>query len=1038
MSDWRNDLKWIEPLGWMLLHSVWMIGAIAGVYWLIDSVLRSRSPNARYWCGSVALILSIISLPIGYWYAPPPGRHMAHVVADPGRSISGSHSQVSPQIELTRKPVIKVSPDAGPVSLEQDLAPVIPSQIRIAQQDQRNGGVRENSPFETIPATGIQFNLWTRVETTLRPFLPSVVLVWLIGVLLFSLRPALGWMGIRRLLRVGLMPVPAVVNHAVKQLSHRLKITRTVNVLQSVLVDVPCVIGALRPMILLPVNVVTGLSSDQLNAVLAHELAHVRRHDFVMNAIQSFIETLLFFHPAIWWLSSRVRQERENCCDDIAVALCGDVATYARMLMTIDQLRGQVYQPVLAASGGSLVKRIRRLIPTAKEDVRSPWPVAVALVLVLLIVNGVCSRPIARAAVIESAPATDRPSDQPTEEVRNDTPQVEPAKKQASNPGTDLSDSEVEQIKQDMIQLRELGQKYLMQASYQSMIATYTALCELPFATVDDYMWLGHAHQLARNWRGASQAYHQALDHLDAQMKATEIQLKEFEDGGKIDESILLVKGSKYPFLKRDQEQLPKQWPDLVLQIGLIELVELKDFAAAAKTLSLGLRFAPELTLPLDQLQVKAEAVAQEKQTDHRRAFQALSYIVPLETQRFLALAQEQLEQPGDAFDTWCRVRLCKMIHPMSYAGSESAHLKELASKLPQDSLKPHHLYVLKHPDREPVPPRDAKDYLNQEPENPFHATQLPRFDFTASGPAAANLVKFSDGRMMLAYATGDHYQTRIKLSRSKEDGSWEEPWEFAHNNIFNTRAPSLVVDDTGEIWMLCLSQRLTTQRFASAPYQLWLTHSRNGREWSPLRPLLLNSELTKPTLAASQYQELPQLMRLPGSRFGIVWRENFSAANSPAELTSLKALSLQKNDGTFLVSNTCATFESDGKCHLVFDDFGRGLYYTRSTDMQTWSPLRNLGLAEKNSSISNPQLLLEGEQVAMIYEQNNGSWLRRGTITEEGLNLGPATLIADHRMTLSGSRLRLDGDRILLPAGGHPYIPVLLAAKFTDLLPSP
>ena len=124
--------------------------------------------------------------------------------------------------------------------------------------------------------------------------------------------------------------------------------------------QVPSVIGAFAPVVILPINALTGLTTDQLRGLLAHELAHVRRHDYLVNAIQTIVETLLFYHPAVWWISRVIRQERENSCDDLAAQVC-DRATYAQALASMEQLR-QVPPPALAARGGALLPRIRRIL----------------------------------------------------------------------------------------------------------------------------------------------------------------------------------------------------------------------------------------------------------------------------------------------------------------------------------------------------------------------------------------------------------------------------------------------------------------------------------------------------------------------------------------------------------------------------------------------------------------------------------------------------------------------------------------------------
>src|SRR6185503_3255220 len=132
-----------------------------------------------------------------------------------------------------------------------------------------------------------------------------------------------------------------------------------------------------------------GLSPAQLDAVLAHELAHIRRHDFAVNALQTAADVLLFYHPACWWLSRRIRVEREHCCDDIAVAVCGDRLAYAAALADLEALR-QPPALALAATDGPLLRRVRRLV-TPPEPGGSPGWAALALPLavVAIVIGGV-------------------------------------------------------------------------------------------------------------------------------------------------------------------------------------------------------------------------------------------------------------------------------------------------------------------------------------------------------------------------------------------------------------------------------------------------------------------------------------------------------------------------------------------------------------------------------------------------------------------------------------------------------------------------
>jgi hypothetical protein len=130
-------------------------------------------------------------------------------------------------------------------------------------------------------------------------------------------------------------------------------------------------------------STLSGLSPWQLDAILAHELAHVRRHDYLVNLLQAAVETLLFYHPAVWWLSNEVRRERESCCDDLAVELCGDRLAYARALAELEGLRLSPPRLALAADGGALMERVRRLVGAPVRRSRRSWLVGL-LALALL------------------------------------------------------------------------------------------------------------------------------------------------------------------------------------------------------------------------------------------------------------------------------------------------------------------------------------------------------------------------------------------------------------------------------------------------------------------------------------------------------------------------------------------------------------------------------------------------------------------------------------------------------------------------------
>ena len=191
---------------------------------------------------------------------------------------------------------------------------------------------------------------------------PWLAPLWLIGVWVFALVHVAGWISVSRLRRRGVCCAPKRWQKDVVRLSARLRVTRPVALLESCLAEVPMVVGHLRPAILMPIGLLAGLPAAQIEAILLHELAHIRRHDYLVNVLQRLVETILFYHPAVWWITRVIRAERENCCDDLAVAASGDVQEYAVALASLEQNRWSSREPAVAATGGSLVKRIRRLL----------------------------------------------------------------------------------------------------------------------------------------------------------------------------------------------------------------------------------------------------------------------------------------------------------------------------------------------------------------------------------------------------------------------------------------------------------------------------------------------------------------------------------------------------------------------------------------------------------------------------------------------------------------------------------------------------
>jgi GWxTD domain-containing protein len=219
--------------------------------------------------------------------------------------------------------------------------------------------------------------------------LPWVLAAWLTGTTLLLCRLNIGLIVARRMKSIATQPPPIELQLVFHDLTRRLGIVRAVNLANSALVQVPTVIGWLRPAVLLPVGCLTGLSANQIEAIFAHELAHIRRHDYLVSVFQSVVEAVLFYHPLVWWVSKQVRREREDCCDDLAVKISGDSLAYAKALSFLEERRGSLATAALGANGGVLAMRIKRLLGY-KEPPAYSWLTATTLVAVVVAAAALC------------------------------------------------------------------------------------------------------------------------------------------------------------------------------------------------------------------------------------------------------------------------------------------------------------------------------------------------------------------------------------------------------------------------------------------------------------------------------------------------------------------------------------------------------------------------------------------------------------------------------------------------------------------------
>jgi beta-lactamase regulating signal transducer with metallopeptidase domain len=330
----------IGPATWGLIHFLWQ-GSLVALFLAVALVFQGRTSAAvRYRTACFALVL-MVTAPVvtALTYQSPDIDRM------PGSAVVSDIASIQPASNV----------ETGPVT---------------------GGGLDTLKSRFSVMATVEQLSPW-------------IFALWLLGVLALAVIHTAGWRRAQRIKKTGVQPVSAHWQEITTRLCRQMGIKRAVSFAISAIVEVPTVIGWLSPVVLIPVSAFTGLTQEQLRYLLAHEIAHVRRRDYLVNLLQVIAETLLFFHPAVWWVSKQIRTERENCCDDVAVGVCNSRLGYARALVRLEEIRCYQTGFAMRADGGSLVSRIQRLTGGNSMSIHQnkPWLAGLCLAT-LLIVGG--------------------------------------------------------------------------------------------------------------------------------------------------------------------------------------------------------------------------------------------------------------------------------------------------------------------------------------------------------------------------------------------------------------------------------------------------------------------------------------------------------------------------------------------------------------------------------------------------------------------------------------------------------------------------
>ena len=416
MIDYFLSPQFVEALGWTLLHSLWQGAGFAILLAVIFIALRSYTAQSRYIVATGLLTAFFITVAATFWMQWQNASNRIDMVAE---------QQIAPQTEAV-------------MALDTNSSTAANAEI-----------VGENAPSLQVEKETASSTHWlSAFSDYYERHLPLLVTFWLLGVLFLQLR-FLGQLAyVQRLKHYGTELFPESWTTKIEELEGKLRIQKKVNYLTSIRIESPMVIGWLKPVVLFPRHIFKSLSETEIYAVLAHELAHIRREDFVVNLMQTLLCNVFFFHPGVWWMSSRVDDEREHCCDDLAVAATGQAVSYAKTLINVSELQlNRQGNPELAVafSGkskkrdrGGFAGRIRRLFNVTNVAGTYREGFATACILFAGLFFGV----IATGHTVQSTDSTASSSLEETnisginETIRNDHPNFSPKTNGAISPKT--------------------------------------------------------------------------------------------------------------------------------------------------------------------------------------------------------------------------------------------------------------------------------------------------------------------------------------------------------------------------------------------------------------------------------------------------------------------------------------------------------------------------------------------------------------------------------------------------------------------------
>ncbi|MEM6396545.1 MAG: M56 family metallopeptidase [Bacteroidota bacterium] len=342
--------KMIDALGWTLIHALWQGALFALLLGVLLIALWKYSAQARYWVSVGMLVGFFVTVGLTFWGLASSSEASANRVAIRSSSeVSSGLAQQHTSEELAQQ---HTSDELAALDASDEAA-ALDASDEAAALDASD----EAAALDASDEAGWLASYFSR-------HLPLIVTLWLLGVLVLQLR-LLGQLAyVQRLKSYGVEAFPPVWTDRVKELEEKIDIGKSVKYLISGQVASPLAVGWLRPAVIFPHGLIDQLRESQVATILAHELAHIKRDDFLVNLLQRFLSTFFFFHPGIWWMNARIEEEREHACDDLAIQATGERIGYAKILIELkeNQMIAPTLSMALTGHKASFSHRIRRVL----------------------------------------------------------------------------------------------------------------------------------------------------------------------------------------------------------------------------------------------------------------------------------------------------------------------------------------------------------------------------------------------------------------------------------------------------------------------------------------------------------------------------------------------------------------------------------------------------------------------------------------------------------------------------------------------------